>query len=96
MPQQAYQPQAAQQGPFMLGIDVLASRGFDLIRGKRVGLITNQTSMTGRGERTRTAMQRALGPNLVALYAPEHGIDGTIGAGIHVSTRRDNVTCAGV
>ena len=89
---QAYQPQAAQTGPFMLGIDVLASRGFDLIRGKRVGLITNQTSMTGRGERTRTAMQRALGLNLVALYAPEHGIDGTIGAGIHVSTRRDNVT----
>ena len=30
--------------------------------------------------------------NLVALYAPEHGIDGTIGAGIHVSTRRDSVT----
>ncbi len=95
--QQAYQPQGApgsqpQAGPFMLGIDVLASRNFDLIQGKRVGLITNQTSMTGRGERTRTAMQRALGPNLVALYAPEHGIDGTIGAGLHVSTRRDNVT----
>ena len=76
----------------MLGIDVLASRNFDLIQGKRVGLITNQTSMTGRGERTRTAMQRALGRNLVALYAPEHGIDGTIGAGVHVSTRRDSVT----
>lgn len=89
---QFHQPQAAQTGPFMLGIDVLASRGFDLIRGKRVGLITNHTSLTGRGERTRTAMQRALGQNLVALYAPEHGIDGTIGAGIHVSTRRDSVT----
>ncbi len=83
------QPQA---GPFMLGVDVLASRGFDLLRGKRVGLITNHTSMTGRGERTRTVLQRALGRNLVALYAPEHGIDGTIGAGVHVSTRRDSVT----
>lgn len=89
---QVYQPQAAQVGPFMLGVDVLASRGFDLLRGKRVGLITNHTSLTGRGERTRTAMQRALGGNLTALYAPEHGIDGTIGAGIHVSTRRDSVT----
>lgn len=89
---QVYQPQAAQVGPFMLGVDVLASRGFDLIRGKRVGLITNHTSLTGRGERTRTVMQRALGSNLTALYAPEHGIDGTIGAGIHVSTRRDSVT----
>lgn len=93
---QTMQPPAAMPqasgGPFMLGIDVLASRNFDLLRGKRVGLITNHTSMTGRGEMTRVAMQRALGPMFTALYAPEHGIDGTIGAGIHVSTRRDSVT----
>ena len=72
MPQVA-QPQMNYGGPFMLGVDVLASRGFDLIRGKRVGLITNHTSLTSRGERTRSVMQRALGPNFVALYAPEHG-----------------------
>jgi uncharacterized protein YbbC (DUF1343 family) len=91
---QAYQsqPQPAYGGPFMLGVDVLASRGFDLIRGKRVGLITNHTSLTSRGERTRSVFQRGLGRNLVALYAPEHGIDGNIGAGKHVSTRRDPVT----
>jgi uncharacterized protein YbbC (DUF1343 family) len=81
-----------QGGPFMLGIDFLASRNFDLLRGKRVGLITNHTSVNGRGEMTRTVMQRALGSSLTALYAPEHGIDGSIGAGIHVSTRRDSVT----
>lgn len=86
------QATAPQGGPFRLGIDVLASRNFDLLRGRRVGLITNHTSMTGRGEMTRVAMKRALGSGLAALYAPEHGIDGTIGAGIHVSTRRDNVT----
>lgn len=88
-PQYGQQPQS---GPFMLGIDFLASRNFDLLRGKRVGLITNHTSVTGRGELTRVAMQRALGSSFTALYAPEHGIDGTIGAGIHVSTRRDSVT----
>lgn len=76
----------------MLGVDFLASRNFDLLRGKRVGLITNQTSMTGHGERTRSLFQRALGGQLTALYAPEHGIDGTVGAGRHVSTRRDPVT----
>ncbi|HCN76765.1 MAG TPA: hypothetical protein DIT13_06175, partial [Verrucomicrobiales bacterium] len=79
-------------GPFILGIDFLAARNFDLLRGRRVGLITNHTSMTGRGEMTRVVMQRALGPALTALYAPEHGIDGTVGAGVHVSTRRDAVT----
>ena len=57
-----------------------------------MGLITNHTSMTGRGEMTRVVMQRELGPMLTALYAPEHGIDGTVGAGVHVSTRRDHAT----
>lgn len=79
-------------GPMQLGIDVLASRNFDLLRGRRVGLITNHTSMTGQGVPTRVALQRGLGGALTALYAPEHGIDGTVGAGIHVSTRRDHVT----
>jgi len=81
----------AHSGPFRLGIDVLAGNNFDLLRGRRVGLICNQTSMNGAGSMTRVAMKRA-GVNLVALYAPEHGIDGSIGAGIHVSTRRDSVT----
>lgn len=92
MPNQGSTVPGQQSGPFMLGVDVLASRNFDLLRGKRVGLITNHTSMTGSGERTRVVMQRALGPALTALYAPEHGIDGTVGAGIHVATRRDAVT----
>jgi uncharacterized protein YbbC (DUF1343 family) len=92
--QQMQQPmaQAPQTGPFMLGIDMLAARGFDLLRGKRVGLITNHTAYTSRGELTRVAMKRALGPGLVALYGPEHGIDGTVGAGKHIATRRDPVT----
>ena len=67
-------------GPFRLGVDVLAGNNWDLLCGKRVGLICNQTSMTGNGTMTRVAMKRA-GVNLVALYAPEHGIDGTIRAG---------------
>jgi uncharacterized protein YbbC (DUF1343 family) len=72
-------------------VDVLAGNNWDLLRGKRVGLICNQTSMTGNGTMTRVAMKRA-GVNLVALYAPEHGIDGTIRAGVHVRSSRDKVT----
>lgn len=78
-------------GPFRLGVDVLAGNNWDLLRGKRVGLICNQTSMNASGVMTRVAMKRA-GVNLVALYAPEHGIDGTIRAGIHVRNIRDRVT----
>lgn len=83
--------QGQQGGPFRLGVDVLASNGFDLLRGKRVGLITNQTGVTGHGVPTRVAMQRA-GVRLVALYAPEHGIDGTVVAGRHFGDRRDSLT----
>ncbi|MDB6139967.1 MAG: hypothetical protein JWO94_3039 [Verrucomicrobiaceae bacterium] len=79
-------------GPFMLGIDVLASRNFDLLRGKRVGLITNHTAYTSRGEMTRVVMKRALGASLTTLYAPEHGIFGTEQAGKKVGDRRDPVT----
>ena len=78
-------------GPFRLGVDVLAGNNWDLLRGKRIGLITNQTSVTGSGVPTRVAMKRA-GVNLVALYAPEHGIDGTVGAGRHFGNRRDSLT----
>ena len=74
------------------GIDVLRARGFDALRGKRVGLITNQTSRTASGEPTRAVLARAPGVQLVALFAPEHGIDGTIGAGKKVGATRDRVT----
>jgi len=89
----APQPMAsAPRGPFMLGIDVLAAHNYDLLRGKRVGLITNHTSYTGRGEMTRVAMKRALGSKLTTLYSPEHGIFGTEKAGKSVKDRRDPVT----
>jgi uncharacterized protein YbbC (DUF1343 family) len=80
-----------QGGPFRLGCDVLSSNGYDLLRGKRIGLITNQTSVNGSGTLTRVAMQRA-GVNVVALYAPEHGIDGSIVAGKHFGNVRDRAT----
>ena len=80
-----------QGGPFRLGCDVLAANGYDLLRGKRIGLITNQTSVNGSGTLTRVAMQRA-GVNVVALYAPEHGIDGSIVAGKHFGNVRDRAT----
>ena len=73
------------------GADVLRERGWDVLRGKRVGLICNQTSLTASGEPTRVAMRRG-GVNLVALFAPEHGIDGTIGAGRSVGTVKDRLT----
>jgi uncharacterized protein YbbC (DUF1343 family) len=73
-----------------VGIDVLEKDGYASLKGKRIGLITNQTGVDSRGVRTRVLLKR--NTNLVALYTPEHGLDGTERAGRYVRTRRDRVT----
>ena len=79
-------------GPTLLGIDVLERDGFAALQGKRVGLITNQTSVNRKGTKTRVVLHRAPQVNLVALFTPEHGLDGTEKAAVHISTRRDPTT----
>ena len=60
------------------GIDVLVEENFAPLRGKRVGLITNHTGFDRSGRRTIDLLAHADGVKLVALFAPEHGITGTL------------------
>jgi len=62
----------------MNGIDVLAARNFDVLQGKRVGLITNQTGRSSDGRSTIDLINSAQGVRLVALFSPEHGVRGTV------------------
>ena len=80
----------AAQSAVQLGIDVLAKQDFAPLAGKRVGLVTNQTGVSSGGTKTRVILKKNV--NLVALYSPEHGIDGTVGAGKYVSSRKDGAT----
>lgn len=57
------------------GLDVLAADNFSLLRGKKVGLITNQTGISRDGKRNVDLMKQA-GVDLVALFSPEHGFAG--------------------
>ena len=59
------------------GVDVLRERGFEPLRDKRVGLITNHTGLTRDGESTIDVLHNADEVDLVALFSPEHGIRGT-------------------
>ena len=63
------------------GITVLIRDSIQLIRGKRIGLLTNQTGIDENGtsdiERLRDKTARAAGVNLVQLFSPEHGLRGT-------------------
>ncbi len=62
--------------PVRLGIDVLVANDFEQLRGKRVGLITNQTGRDRRGLATAKLLHDPDGVKLVALFSPEHGIAG--------------------
>ncbi len=73
-----------------LGVDVLQEQGFAPLAGRRVGLVTNQTGVNSAGTKTRFLLKKNV--QLVALYSPEHGIDGTVLAGKYVATRKDSAT----
>jgi len=55
------------------GIDVLEAQHFAPLRGKRVGLITNQTGVDANGRRTIDVLAKAEGVKLVVIFSPEHG-----------------------
>jgi uncharacterized protein YbbC (DUF1343 family) len=57
------------------GIEVLATDSVHLLKGLRVGLVTNHTGRTRGGTPSAEALRRA-GVEVVALFAPEHGLDG--------------------
>ncbi len=84
--------QVPQNGAVLTGIDVLAARNFDILRGKKVGLVTNQTGRARDGRATIDILRRAPNVNLIALYGPEHGVRGEATAGAHVKSYRDKTT----
>ncbi len=58
------------------GIDVLERDEFRLLRGRRVGLITNHTGRDRAGRMTIDLLKAAPGVDLRVLFSPEHGIRG--------------------
>lgn len=68
-----------------LGVDVFFKEKVVQYKGKRVGLITNQTGVD-REMRSTVDLFRERAPDiqLVALFAPEHGVSGQVYAGKEV------------
>lgn len=73
----SFSSQALAAFPVLPGIDVLEQRDFDILQGKRVGLITNHTGRSRDGRSTIDILHRAPGVRLAALFSPEHGIRGS-------------------
>ncbi|MDR7522491.1 MAG: DUF1343 domain-containing protein [Armatimonadota bacterium] len=78
-------PAAARSLPVSPGIDTLLADPAAL-KGKRVGLVTHRSGITADGRPTAEVLARAPGIQLTALFAPEHGLDGTYDAGQLVPT----------
>ena len=68
-------PVAAKTPTIKLGNEMLLERYREIIRGKRVGLITNQSGVNSKGQSLIDILAAADDFQLTALYAPEHGID---------------------
>jgi len=72
-----------------LGIDLI-DENLKIFEGKRVGLITNATGVNTDYKSTIDILYEKV--NLVALFAPEHGIRGAADAGASVGNETDSVT----
>jgi len=66
------------------GVEVFLEKHLDLVKGKRIGLITNQTGVDGLLRTTIDRFKAEPAIRLVALYGPEHGVRGNAQAGEYV------------
>lgn len=67
-----------------LGNEVFLENHLNLVKGKRVGLITNPTGVNSHLENIIDLFYQKAEINLVALYGPEHGVRGNAQAGEYV------------
>jgi len=74
------------------GLEILQNNQFSILKGKKVGLITNPTGVNKQLESTVDILFNAPEVELVALYGPEHGVRGDYYAGDHVSFFEDPKT----
>lgn len=61
----------------LAGIDALDRDGYSILKGRKVGLLTNQTGILRDGRRIPKAMRDA-DVGLTTLFSPEHGLYGVL------------------
>jgi len=78
--------------PVETGLEVLIRDEFRILKGKRVGLITNPTGVDRNFRSVVDILHNASGIKLSALYGPEHGVRGEFTAGEIIGSAKDPVT----
>jgi uncharacterized protein YbbC (DUF1343 family) len=73
-------------------MDMQMAQLVEALQGKRVGLLTNATGVDGRFESIADRLHAQPGVNLVAFFAPEHGVRGDHQAGGGIQDYDDPLT----
>ena len=68
-----------------VGLEVFLKKHLDIVKSKRVGLITNPSGVDSHCMGTISLFANTLGIDLVALFGPEHGVRADAQAGQYVA-----------
>jgi uncharacterized protein YbbC (DUF1343 family) len=83
---------ATEKNRILLGDDVFVHDAWRELRGRTVGIVTNQSGVTSTGEPLVDAVHRNGQIAVKALFGPEHGIRGVVLAGETVGSSTDEKT----
>jgi uncharacterized protein YbbC (DUF1343 family) len=73
----------AQAQPVKTGAEVLSEEGFELLKGKRFALVTNQSATVGGAHLLEVMGRKGVQP--AVIFTPEHGLFGKAEDGVHLS-----------
>ncbi len=83
---------ATEKRRVVLGDDVFVRESWQQLRGRTIGIVTNQSGVLSTGEPFVDAVHRNGKIAVKALFGPEHGIRGVVGAGETVGSSTDPKT----
>src|SRR5438477_10949683 len=69
-------PAGAETHEVKTGLDVLEAKDFAALKGKKVGLLVNQTARTRKGDSLVDLLKGRKDLTLVTIFTPEHGLEG--------------------
>jgi uncharacterized protein YbbC (DUF1343 family) len=75
----------SQQSRVKIGAEILIEKHLDLIKGKKIGIVTNHTGILPDGRHIVDVLNEIEGVKIVALFGPEHGIRGGVPDGKSIS-----------
>jgi len=82
----------SQQSRVKIGAEILIEKHLDLIKGKKIGIVTNHTGILPDGRHIVDVLNEIEGVEIVALFGPEHGIRGEVPDGKSISHGVDTKT----